>query len=447
MCGFRSVLRVALLWLLALWPAAAQRGPAVLLISIDSLMPDYVLQADRYRLHIPNLRRLAEEGTYATGVKGVVPTVTYPSHTTILSGVSPARHGIHSNHPFDPLGKNLDGWYWYTEDVKVPTLWDIASAAGLLAVNVDWPVSVGARAAFNIPQVWRAGTEDDRKLIRALSTPLLRDLEQELGPYAEGSNEDVAGDERRARFAVRLLELKKPNFMTVYFTGLDTEQHKSGPFSPESVAVLERIDALVGLLRAAAERASGGRAVICVVSDHGMVRTDKSVNLVSAFRSAGLMTLDDDGKVKAWSAAPWSNGGSAAIMLREPADRGTLLTVRRLLDRLAGDPSSGVLRVLDNGALRAMGGFPEAAFLVDLKPGYRIGGSGQGPLVSAAKPAGTHGYLPSLAQMNACFFLAGPGIPRRALGEIDMRSIAPTLARLLGLQIPTAEGRDLRAPD
>ncbi len=443
---FPSGLRVALLWLLAIWPAPGQTRPAVLLISIDSLMPDYVLQADRYGLHIPNLRRVAEEGTYAAGVKGVVPTVTYPSHTTILSGVSPAKHGIYSNHPFDPLGKNLDGWYWYAEDIRVPTLWDIASAAGLLTVNVDWPVSVGARAAFNIPQVWRAGTEDDRKLIRALSTPLLRDLEQELGPYAEGSNEDIAGDERRARFAVRLLEREKPNFMTAYFTGLDSEQHKSGPFSAESMAVLERIDAVVGRLRAAAEGASGGRAIICVVSDHGMVRTDKTVNLVSAFRRAGLMTIEG-GKVKAWSAAPWPNGGSAAIMLRDPADRETLLNVRKLLDRLAGDSSSGVRRVLDAGEIRAMGGFPEAAFLVDLKPGYRIGGGAQGPLVSAAKPAGTHGYVPSLAQMNACFFLAGPGIPRRALGEIDMRSIAPTLARLLGLQISTAEGRDLLAPD
>src|SRR5579884_3043195 len=89
---FPSGLRVALLWLLAIWPAPGQTRPAVLLISIDSLMPDYVLQADRYGLHIPNLRRVAEEGTYAAGVKGVVPTVTYPSHTTILSGVSPAKH-------------------------------------------------------------------------------------------------------------------------------------------------------------------------------------------------------------------------------------------------------------------------------------------------------------------------------------------------------------------
>src|SRR5450432_1560036 len=66
----------------------------VVLISIDGLRPDYVLEADRNRLRIPNLRRLLRDGAHATRVAGVLPTVTYPSHTTLVTGVSPARHGI-----------------------------------------------------------------------------------------------------------------------------------------------------------------------------------------------------------------------------------------------------------------------------------------------------------------------------------------------------------------
>jgi|SRR5213593_2435714 len=93
--------------LLAL-PPQTSRVPVVL-ISIDGLMPDQLLNPDRHGLKIPNLRRLVAEGTSASGVKGVLPTVTYPSHTTIISGVSPAKHNILANTPFDPFGKKSRG--------------------------------------------------------------------------------------------------------------------------------------------------------------------------------------------------------------------------------------------------------------------------------------------------------------------------------------------------
>ena len=79
----------------------------LVLISLDGLKPDYVLEADKHQLKIPNLRRLLSEGAHATGVRGVLPTVTYPSHTTIVTGVSPARHGIFANKPFDPFENEL----------------------------------------------------------------------------------------------------------------------------------------------------------------------------------------------------------------------------------------------------------------------------------------------------------------------------------------------------
>jgi len=77
------------------------------MISIDGMRPDYVTQADSHGLRIPALRALMKAGAYATGVRGVLPTVTYPSHTTLLTGVSPSKHGIYANATFDPLHKNM----------------------------------------------------------------------------------------------------------------------------------------------------------------------------------------------------------------------------------------------------------------------------------------------------------------------------------------------------
>src|SRR5262245_31314498 len=119
--------------------AGAQASAAPLLvISIDGMRPDYVAEADKHNLRIPTLRKMMAEGAYAQGVIGVDPTVTYPSHTTLVTGVSPAEHGIYNNTPFDPTGANQGGWYWYAADIKVPTLFDAVAAARKITANIEW---------------------------------------------------------------------------------------------------------------------------------------------------------------------------------------------------------------------------------------------------------------------------------------------------------------------
>jgi predicted AlkP superfamily pyrophosphatase or phosphodiesterase len=417
--------------------------PLLLLISIDGLRPDYVTAADAHGAKVPNLRRFLTEGAFAQGVVGVIPTVTYPSHTTLITGTAPATHGILANTTFDPLRENRGGWYWYSEDIRVATLWDVAARAGLSTASVQWPVSVGARVTWNIPEFWRAGTADDAKLLRAVSTPgLLAELEPDLGPYPRALTPE--SDDQRTRYAAAILEKKRPNLLTLHLVSLDHVQHTTGPFSAETMATLERVDAAVGTLRAVAERLAPGGAFVAVVSDHGFGKTTKQLNLHAEFRRVGLITVGGQGRVTDWKAMPWTAGGAIAIVLKDPADAATTAEVRALLDRLAADPAHGIDRVLDAAALRDRGGFPTAAFLVGLKPDWDAGSSLSGPLVGAPSVAGMHGHLPDLPDLHAAFFVVGPGVPAgRALGVIDMRDIATTLARRLGLALPAAEGRVL----
>ena len=445
-------LRTALGLLLFAWVCAANAGaqqnnePLLVMISVDGMRPDYITEGDAHGAKVPNLRRFMKEGAYADGVQGVVPTVTYPSHTTLVTGVWPAKHGIYSNATFDPLQKNADGWYWYNEDLHAPTLWDAAAKAGRKTASVQWPVTVGASIDWLIPEIWRAGTPEDGKLLRALCTPgLLAEITPELGVYRGGFDSTPEADALRGKYAEWILQKKHPGILTLHLLGLDHEEHDSGPFSPQSIAVLEQLDAVIGSLRAVAEKVAPGRAYIAVVSDHGFAKVDSQLNLFAAFLEAKLFTVNDKGKITDWKAMPWETGGSAAIVLKDPNDQVTLTAVGDLLAKLAADPASGIDRVLNADQLHEHGGYPNASFFVGLKTGWKTVSSLTGPVVSkTAKTLGTHGELPDLPELRASFFVVGSGVPAgKDLGLIDMRSIAPTLAHLIGMSLPSADGKTL----
>jgi len=131
----------------------------------------------------------------------------------------------------------------------------------------------------------------------------------------------------------------------------------------------------------------------------------------------------------------------AAIILKNPGDRHTEQVVRELLQKLAADPNNGIASIHGRAELKQLGGFPDATFVVDLKPGFYADNNLTGDLVSEMHGThGGHGFSPECADMRAAFFVSGVGIARhRDLGVIDMRQVAPTMAQLLGVALPTAK--------
>lgn len=419
--------------------AEAALAAPVLMISIDGLRPGDVFEAKARGLKLPNLEQFVTKGSTATGVVGVLPTVTYPSHTTLMTGVSPAKHGVVSNTTFDPSNINQQGWYWYASDIKVPTLWEAAHAKGLVTANVHWPVSVEAKGVdYNLPQIWRTGHPDDEKLVHALSTPGLLDaLTAKLGPYARGIDDEMGGDETRGKFAVAMIADHKPDFFTVYLTALDTNQHHFGPGSAQAHAVLERIDAIVGKL-VAAEQAVHPDAVIAIVSDHGFSGTTTEINLHAAFAAAGLLQVDlATLKITQWDAVPWLSGGSVAIVLARPDDAALKAKVADLLAKLKADPAMHIAEVIDHDEIVRRGGNRQASFYVGLQLDAMAGFKGgvNGP----SSYEGMHGHFPENLALRSTFMLMGPSVPHGSMGEIDMRAIAPTLAKIMGTSLPDAE--------
>jgi predicted AlkP superfamily pyrophosphatase or phosphodiesterase len=435
----------------------AQAAP-VLMISIDGLKPEYITQADAHGMKLPYLRTLLSDGTYAEGVTGIWPTITYPSHTTLVTGVWPAEHGIYNNQEFDPEMRFGGAWNWYGSQIRVPTLWQAVHSTGQGTASVGWPVSVAASGVdWLIPEYWRgenvSGSADpnDRLLMAALARPdtLIQTLEPAAGPYMKGNETTIAGDETKTRYAIEILRRYKPAFMTLHLSSLDDAQHAHGPFSPEACADLEALDGMVQRL-AQQEFALDPAAVLIVVSDHGFMKISHFVNIAIPFLQAGLVQLSVDPATKApvvqsWKAEPWGAGGMAAVMLHDPNDQATAQQVKQLLDKLAADPESGIAEILDREAIVQRGAFPGAAFLVVFKPGYYTGSAFSGNLVTPVTGTrGSHGFSPEYPEMRASFFAVGAGIARhRDLGIVDMRQIAPTVAGLLHVSMPSAKAAPL----
>lgn len=432
------------LTLVCLLSAAPDRS--LLLISIDGLRPDYLAEADKHGLKIPHLRELWRTSAHATGVQGVLPTSTYPSHATLITGVSPARHGIAANQPFKATGEGGYRWFWYTEDLLAPALWDAAAAAGYEVGSVSWPVTVGATGIkYNIADFTGTRSDEDAKMIRAWAGVKFMDgLALEAGPLLTDSSLGTARDWARTRYILGIVRTKKPRFMITHFVAADHHQHQSGPFSAPALAAIEEIDEMVGQV-VAAMRQQYPDAAVCVVSDHGFAGISQALTLQDAFVRAGLITPKSKQRslalagVQDWVAFPWESGGSAAIVLKDPANDEARRRTGAVLAALAADPASGVARILDRAEIARLGGTERADFWVDLQPGFSFSPLLGGSLVLPAARGGTHGYSPAHPEMNSTFMLAGPGVNPGDLGMIDMRRIAPTLAAWLRVPFPTAE--------
>jgi predicted AlkP superfamily pyrophosphatase or phosphodiesterase len=443
-------------WLTCLLVGAVAHAAPVLMISIDGLKPEYVTHADEHGMKLPFLRTFLD-GTYAEGVVGVWPTLTYPSHTTLLTGVWPAEHGITNNLEFDPEQRFGGAWNWYAAEIRVPTLWDAAHRAGLHTASVGWPVSVGADVDWLIPEYWRgtnvSGSTDpgDGLMMAALARPatLFGEIEPIAGPYMKGNETTIGGDETKTRYALEILRRHKPGFMTVHLSSLDEMQHQHGPFSAEACADLEALDGMVQRL-AAQELRNDPSAVVVLVSDHGFMNITHYVNLAIPFLQAGLAQgalnpVTKAPEITSWKAEPWMAGGMAAIRLHDADDRATEQQVHDLLTKLAADPANGIAQILDGDAIRARGAFPNAAFLVVFQPGYYAGSAFTGSLITSVPGSrGSHGFSPEYPEMRASFFAMGAGVAHhRDLGVVDMRQIAPTVAGILKAPLPTAKAATL----
>ena len=416
--------------------SAAPDAPRVLLISIDGLKPSAYTDP-AFEAQTPRLRRLAREGVSADGVVGVTPTVTYPSHTTLLTGVEPARHGIYDNRILDPENRSNGAWYWYARGIQVLTLPSAVRARGLTAAAVTWPVSVGMELDFNVPEF--PGTSrhaEGVQLLRNLSTPrTLFDAAELWRGKAFGWPQT---DHDRVDLTSFILRTYAPNLTMLHLIELDGAQHTYGPGSPEALEAMARMDRYAGDVIDAARQAPGGeRTTVAVVSDHGFLPLTTQLQPNVALKEAGFIDVNAAGTVTGWRAWSHSAGGSAYVYVKDAADRPR---VAALLATLQKDPANGIRAVWTTEDLAKAGGHPDATFGIDMADGFYTSNAFD-VIRKPSTSKGGHGFAPDRPALHASLILAGPAVTRRgSVGIVRLTQVAPTLAGILGVALDPQAG-------
>ncbi len=414
----------------------------LLLISLDGFGADVL--ADPH-MPVPNLRRLASEGAVASRMTTSNPTVTWPNHTTMVTGVYAAEHGVLYNGllvrggPGKPV--HVEPWRDKSELVRVPTIYDLAHQAGLTTAEVDWV------AIQNAPTItWSFAERPDPKAR----------IPRELVEAGVISAPDVAAfhkhpitwrDQIWTQAASQMIEKHRPNLLLFHLLNTDTVQHRYGPRTLAAASALSLADARVGDLLRALERARMlDRTTILVVADHGFKQVTHNIKPNALLRREGLLRAAG-GEIHC-DAYVVPEGGTAMVYVTAAGDKAPLARkLKEIFSRL--EAIAGIFEPKDYEAM----GFPDpvrngqmADLVLAAKAGYSFTAAHDGDTVVPVPqpPVGSHGYVNTDREMDAVFVAWGYGIRRGArLDRARNIDIAPTIARLLGLKMDRVKGRAL----
>lgn len=372
---------------------ATQKAHYVVLVSLDGFRWDYAK-----RDGATHLLALGKQGVWAPeGMLPSFPSLTFPNHFTIVTGLYPEHHGLVANSFYDPAKQAhyaindpaavTDGsWYSGTP------LWSLAESQGMRSACFFWPGSEAKIAGFRPTYYLRFDNkiDDEARIDQVLAW-------------------------------LRLPPADRPHFITLYYAEPDHEGHEFGPDAPETKAAVVKVDKLVGKLKEGLD-ATGLPIDLVVVSDHGMAKVqgswltlDQFVDL-TGFETAGSLLYAKTEEDTARVYNQLKKASPQFVVYRRKDVPGEL--------NFRDNPREGDPVVIATGP-----------FII------RAHGPPAGKQESAP-PVGMHGYDPrKMPEMKASFYAAGPDIlPGHTVRPFENVNLYPWLAHLLGLTPPKSDG-------
>lgn len=406
----------------------------LVIMSVDALFTEDLADA----CHLPAFREILGRAAIYKDMYCVYPTLTYPCHTTILTGMWPKHHGVPHNERLAPTAKKTP-WYWEYDSIKAKTIFDYAHEAGLTCAAFEWPVTwrCGERIDWCVPEIvpHEPGQTSDDVFATGCSPAAVHVYEANKGLL---DYEYPQFDEFFVTCAEQVIRESSPDVICMHQVMLDHTRHEHGIHCPEIARALELHDGWIGrIIALLKEQGTYDDTVFVILGDHGQIEVANDICPNVLLAQAGLIDVNEDGEVTGWRAFVHSSGISAQLFIAPDAPDGTLGAAMKALRPLMDRGLVSDVFTLDEVRERFHedGAF---AMMFEAARTYAFANAASGELVRSTDNAdykssvATHGHLPFRGERPP-FIVAGPGVTPGLYAGGRMIDEAPTMLDLAGI--------------
>ena len=420
----------------------------IIVLSVDALVYEDI----EYLRTKPNFAMLYDGGSTVKRCRTIYPTVTYPCHVSMSTGCYPNKHGVVNNNEFIPgMAKDVP-WNWFANVIKTPDIFTAAKAAGYSTAAVFWPVTGGHKDIdYLIAEYWPQSPSDTVEACFKRAGTSHDVWEKCIKPFVDGVKirKHPVTDWFNIQSACAMIRNYQPDLLLIHPGNIDSYRHATGVFSERVTMGLDEVETFIGMLiQATRDAGVFENTNFFIVSDHGQIDIVRSLKPNVIFAENALIDVDADGKVRDWKAYNHSTGMSSQIRLKDPTDKEVWQKTYDLLKSMRDEGIYGIGEVYtaeEIDALEHLNG--EFSFVIETDGYTSFSDDWMRPIVKNLDLSdyrfgkATHGYLPDKgAQPTLVAF--GPDIKKGvALERRPTVDQAPTYAKILGVEMPWADGK------
>lgn len=412
------------------------------------LSADAMVDADlEYASTLPHIKMLRERGSLVRHVRSIYPTVTYPAHVTISTGCWPEKTGIWANDEFQP-GNIHPNWLWFHNAVKCEDIFDAAKKAGFTTAGVFWPVTGNhPNIDYLVDEYWPQDPNDTKEACFKRSGTTDKVYDEVVRPFVEDVTirQHPDSDEFVALCASEMIRRYQPNLLMLHPADIDSARHSKGLFGTHVDQALRDTDMYLGWLMDAAKEAGVYESTdFILMSDHGQMNITRVMCLNAKLCEAGFIQTDVHGNFMDWTAYVKSVGMSAYVYVKDSANEDRVGSfLKGLLDEEVYGFSELLTRDEAKKRYHLTGDF---SFVIETDGFTSFGDDWRRPIMRSydltdyRHGRATHGYMPEKGP-QAIFLAAGPHVKQGVeIERGDLVQCAPTMARLLGIELSATQG-------
>lgn len=420
-----------------------EKSKHVIMISLDGVYED-----DFEKLCSKMaFKELISNGAYSKEVRTIYPTLTYPIHTSIITGVYANKHGVIHNNDLQPgVESNKQSWFWYSNEVMKRSLFDLAWEKNMRTCSLFWPVTGNGKITYNIPEILALeGENQSLKILKAGTTNYLLRQEIKHSKIRDGIKQPEL-DKFTTKVAVDTIINKKPNLLAMHLVAVDYLRHGYGVWSEEAEGALDVYNnSVLEVINATKEAGTYNDTIFVITTDHGLVDVDINVYINNILENNGFI-IRKNGNID-YNAYSQSTGLGAFIYVKDN-DEIILNKVRELFIDLSKDEKYGIDKIFTKEELRSLNADERYAFAIEAKTGFAFKDDFTEYEIKDQKDFGckyaTHGYSPLKEGYKNVFMISGAGIKSNYnLGKMSIVDIAPTVAKVLGMDFNDVDGKIL----